>query len=99
MKTETDMLTLEWRSLQKTITAMDTLDAHQLDQALWNLSIILGRPYQETRDTYDYLEKRKKEHNSNNGLFSTIFQLGKRIDEEKASRDDALVVYLSLIHI
>ena len=101
MKTETDMLTLEWRSLQKTITAMDTLDAHQLDQALWNLSIILGRPYQETRDTYDYLEKSKKEHNSNNGLFSTIFQLGKRIDEEKASRDDALVVYLtpSLVNI
>ena len=101
MKTETDMLTLEWRSLEKTMAAMDTLDAHQLDQALWNLSIILGRPYQETRDSYDYLERNKKEHSSNNGLFSTIFQLGKRIDEENTSGDDAVVVYLtpSLVNI
>ncbi|RLC01808.1 MAG: hypothetical protein DRH90_15380 [Deltaproteobacteria bacterium] len=101
MKTETDMLTLEWRSLEKTMAAMETLDAHQLDQALWNLSIILGRPYQETRDTYDYLEKSKKKHSSNNGLFSIIFQLGKRIDEEKISGDDAVVVYLtpSLVNI
>ena len=90
MKTETDLPTLEWRSLEKTMAAMDTLGAHQLDQALWNLSIILGRPYQETRDTYDYLEKTKKEHSSNNGLFSTIYQLGKRIDEEKASGEDTL---------
>ena len=101
MKTETDMLTLEWRALEKTMAAMNTLDVHQLDQALWNLSIILGRPYQETRDTYDFLEKGRNEHRSNNGLFSTIYQLGKRIDEEKASGDDAMVVYLtpSLVNI
>jgi len=101
MKTETDLPTLEWRSLEKTMAAMDTLGAHQLDQALWNLSIILGRPYQETRDTYDYLEKNRKEHGSNNGLFSTIYQLGQRIDEEKVSGDDAVVVYLtpSLVNI
>ena len=101
MKTETDQLTLEWRSLEKTMAAMETMDAHKLDQALWNLSIILGRPYQETRDTYDYLEKNKTEHGSNNGLFSTIFQLGKRIDEENISGDEAVVVYLtpSLVNI
>ena len=101
MKTENNMLTLEWRSLEKTMAAMDTLDAHQLDQALWNLSIILGRPYQETRDTYDYLENSKTEHRSNNGLFSTLFQMGKRIDEEETSVDDAGVVYLtpSLVNI
>ncbi|MBW2633672.1 MAG: hypothetical protein JRE14_06015 [Deltaproteobacteria bacterium] len=101
MKAESESLTLEWRSLEKTMASMKTLDAHQLDQALWNLSIILGRPYQETRDTYDYLEKGKTEHNSNNGLFSIIHQLGRRIDEEKASADNAVVVYLtpSLINI
>ncbi len=101
MKAESESLTLEWRSLEKTMASMKTLDAHQLDQALWNLSIILGRPYQETRDTYDYLEKGKQEHKSNNGLFSIIYQLGRRIDEEKASSDNAVVVYLtpSLINI
>jgi hypothetical protein len=101
MKTETDLPTLEWRSLEKTMAAMDSLDVHQLDQALWNLSIILGRPYQETRDTYDYLEKNKQAHGSNNGLFATIYQLGRRIDEEKVSGDDAVVVYLtpSLVNI
>ena len=101
MKAESESLTLEWRSLEKTITAMDAMGTQELDQALWNLSIILGRPYQETRDTFDYLEKGKTEHSSNNGLFSTIYQLGKRIDEEQASTDNAVVVYLtpSLINI
>ena len=101
MRIEGESRTLEWRALEKTIAAMDQMDAHELEQALWNLSIILGRPYQETRGTYDYLEKGRKEHSSNNGLFSIIFQLGSRIDREKASVDDAMVVYLtpSLINI
>jgi len=101
MKAESEGLTLEWRSLEKTITAMDGMGPQELDQALWNLSIILGRPYQETRDTFDHLEKGKIEHSSNNGLFSIIYQLGKRINEEQASTDDAVVVYLtpSLINI
>ena len=101
MKAESEGLTLEWRSLEKTITAMDAVGTQERDQALWNLSIILGRPYQETRDTFDYLEKGKTEHSSNNGLFSIIYQLGKRIDEEQASTDDAVVVYLtpSLVNI
>ncbi|MCG6909354.1 MAG: hypothetical protein LJE94_04430 [Deltaproteobacteria bacterium] len=101
MKTETNVQTIEWRSLEKTMEVIEALDGNRRDQALWNLSLILGRPYQETRETYDYLEKVKKEHSSNNGLFSTIYQLGKRIDEENASLDDAVVVYLtpSLINI
>jgi hypothetical protein len=101
MKAESEGLTLEWRSLEKTITAMDAVGTQERDQALWNLSIILGRPYQETRDTFDYLEKGRTEHSSNNGLFSIIYQLGKRIDEEQASTDNAVVVYLtpSLVNI
>ena len=101
MKAENNNLSLEWRSLEKTMTKINDMDSKQLDQELWNLSIILGRPYQETRDTYDYLEKGRREHTSNNGLFSTIYQLGKRIDQEQASSDNAVVVYMtpSLINI
>ncbi len=101
MKAEGEGLTLEWRSLEKTITAMEGMGTQERDQALWNLSIILGRPYQETRDTFDYLEKGRTEHSSNNGLFSIIYHLGKRIDEEQASTDNAVVVYLtpSLVNI
>ena len=55
------------------------MPGEDLDQALWNLSIILGRPYQETRDTYNYLEQNRKEYDSNNGLFSLINQLGNAV--------------------
>jgi hypothetical protein len=94
-------LSLEWRAMEKAIAKIDTLGEERLDQALWNLSIILGRPYHETLETYENMDRVKKAHNSNRGLFSLIYQLGKRIQGEKESIDNAVVVYLtpSLINI
>ena len=87
--------------LKHTVKNLDKLDEKQLDQALWNLSIILGRSYQETKDTFAYLEENKRRSGSNNGLFSLIFHLGKLIDDETVSRENALVIYLqpSLMNI
>ncbi len=67
----------------------------ELDSAIWNMSIIIGRPYNETRETYEYLENSKKLHQSNNGLFSLIYHLGKRIQADQQSRDNALVIYFT----
>lgn len=87
--------TIEWAELEKTIQNFSGLGATELDQALWSLSIVLGRPYQETRATYEYLEKNRVEHGSNNGLFSLIYHLGKQVEEEMQGKENALVVYLT----
>lgn len=101
MKDDTDNLSIEWRELEQTVAQLNELDNVQLDQALWNLSIILGRSYQETKETFEYLEENRKRFNSNKGLFSLIYHLGKLIENESVSRDNALVIYLqpSLMNI
>ena len=101
MKDDSDNISIEWNELKHTVEHLDELNDTQLDQALWNLSIILGRSYQETKDTFTYLEENKQRTGSNNGLFSLIFHLGKLIDDETISRENALVIYLqpSLMNI
>lgn len=85
----------EWRALEKVINKADKLDLHELDSAIWNLSIILGRSYHETRQTYEYLESNRREFSSNCGLFRIIYSLGKKIEREKKSVDDSQIVYLT----
>ena len=101
MKDDSDNISIEWNELKHTVEHLDELNDTQLDQALWNLSIILGRSYQETKDTFASLEENKQRSGSNNGLFSLIFHLGKLIDDETISRENALVIYLqpSLMNI
>ncbi len=95
MKDDSDNITIEWNELKKIAKKKAKSSAEDLDQALWNLSIILGRPYQETRESYEYLEGNKQEHDSNNGLFSLINQLGNSVEGEKQSKENSLVVYLT----
>ncbi len=101
MKDDSDNISIEWNALKHTVEHLHELDDTQLDQALWNLSILLGRSYQETKKTYAYLEENKQRYRSNNGLFSLIYHLGKLIEDETASRENALVIYLqpSLMNI
>jgi hypothetical protein len=95
MKDDSGNKTIEWIELEKTLQNYGALGAADLDQALWSLSIVLGRPYQETRATYEYLEKNRTEHGSNNGLFSLIYHLGVQYDNEQKDKESALVVYLT----
>ncbi len=85
----------EWRELEKILPHADNLHAEQLDQALWNLSILLGRTYQETKATFEHLAARQQECDSNRGLFHIVHQLGCRIAEEKQSRENELLVYFT----
>ncbi|MDJ0912877.1 MAG: hypothetical protein QNI95_04880 [Desulfobacterales bacterium] len=85
IKVEDGDVIKEWQSLKQTVQAMqadDDLNPEQLDQAIWNLSIILGRTYAETKATYDYFEKSRREADANNGLFNIIYYLGETICKE-----------------
>ena len=95
MKDSTGKTSIEWHVLEKIVQHQDPLGAADLDQALWDLSIILGRPYQETRSTYERLENNKNSHGSNNGLFLLIYNLGRRLAAEYESWDNALTIYLT----
>ena len=95
MKDSTGKTSIEWHALETAVQNMDRLSPADLDQALWDLSIILGRPYRETRNTYERLEKSRNSFGSNNGLFSLVYQLGRRVEAEHESWDKALTIYLT----
>lgn len=85
----------EWSLLERVVLAKTKLGGEELEQAIWNLSIILGRTYKETKETYEYLETNRKEKGTNNGLFSIIYGIGKRVMEEQADSTNQLTVYFT----
>jgi hypothetical protein len=85
----------EWSELERIVAMNQELVGEELEQAIWNLSIILGRTYKETRVTYEYLEKTRREFNSNNGLFAIIYGIGRRIMAEQSSKKNELTVYFT----
>lgn len=95
MRDEAGNPTPEWNDLEKIVRQDTVVDPQELERALWNLSLILGRSYQETRASYDYFEKSRAAHNANNGLFSLIYHLGRRVDDETRSPDNFLIVYMT----
>ena len=95
MRDESGHPTVEWMELEKTVRGGGLAADGGLDQALWNLSIILGRSFKETRLTYEYLETSRQESGSNAGLFALVYHLGRRVDEAKRSPENALFVHLT----
>lgn len=87
-------ISIEWSQLQRLRDFDQLVEGPELDQAIWNLSIILGRTYRETRQTYEYLEQ-NRENGFNNGLFRIIHDLGKRLVEEERGEDDRLTIYFT----
>ncbi|MDK9707921.1 MAG: hypothetical protein OEL83_12805 [Desulforhopalus sp.] len=85
----------EWTELERIVAIEDSLIGEELEQAIWNLSIILGRTYKETRETYEYLEQARREHDANSGLFAIIYGIGKRVMEEQSAKKNELVVYFT----
>jgi len=83
----------EWQKLENSVHHSDLLESDTLDKALWNLSILLGLTYQETRATYLYFEENRQQTNSNNSLFEIIYALGQRIDNEKHGKQEGRVYF------
>ena len=92
MMRESGDMTNEWRDLKAFVENPAAVGEHELERAIWNLSLIIGRPFSETRQTYEHLEKSRTAGNSNSGLFSIIYHLGKRVHEERQSPENMLVV-------
>lgn len=86
--------TQEWQELKKIVDSEYEIEEADLDQAIWNLSIILGRTYKETRKSYWNLEENRK-GNFNNGLFRIIYSLGQRVINETIAANDLLTIYFT----
>jgi len=86
----------EWHELETVSKSLEPLEGSALDQALWNLSIILGRTYREARDSYESFDvHHNKNGQYNNGLFTIIYEMGQRIIEETKSKDTLLTIYFT----
>ncbi len=90
-----DEVSHEWLELERLATSSQEPVGEELEQAIWNLSIILGRSYHETRETYDALEKSRREFNSNNGLFRIVYGIGSRMMAEQESVKNQLTIYFT----
>ncbi len=85
----------EWLELERVAGIEEPLKGEDLDKAIWNLSIILGRTYKETRETYECLEKNRLDSQSNNGLFRIVYSIGRRIIGEQDEGENELTVYFT----
>ena len=92
---ESGQQTIEWTELEKLVLNNRTPTGNDLDQALWNLSIIIGRSFLETRLSYEYLAQSHATCQRDGELFALIYHLGKRVEAENKSKEDALIVYLT----
>jgi hypothetical protein len=72
----------EWRQFEKDLRREPDMNESELEKAIWNLSIILGRTYHETRDTYNYLKEGRDKLQGNNGLFQIVYSLANLIEKE-----------------
>jgi hypothetical protein len=91
---ENGRLSREWSLLENHVNSGE-LKGSELDRALWNLSIILGRTFQETKETYLYMEAGRKDRNSNSGLFKIIYNLGKRALADDTDKDSMVTIYFT----
>lgn len=86
----------EWHELENNAHGRQKPKGTILDQAIWNLSIILGRTYKETKECYEYFDQyHGRNGNYNNGLFSIIYEMGQRIINENKNDDSLLTIYFT----
>lgn len=86
--------TQAWSELETSLSTDEALNGQALDHALWSLSILLGRTFQETKESYEYFEAARRETQANNGLLHIIRDLGRLLDGEVTKRHE-LVMYFT----
>ena len=79
-------LCCDWKELDLYMQGESNEDV-DLDKAIWIVAKILGRSYQETRETYDYLEGGRRDKNANSGLFAIVYEVGKRLLEGNSPKN------------
>lgn len=78
MKDDHGNYTKEWNVIETAVLKKKLVHKEEFDQIIWNLSVLLGRTFNEVKETYLYLEKSEK---TSNGLLSIIYSLGKGIEK------------------
>jgi len=92
-------VSLEWQELERIVVSeSEVLNGAELDQAIWNLSILLGRTFRETREGYEHIEKNKQEGGYNSGFFQIIYNLGKRCLEEQQEGQQLTISFTPSLH-
>ena len=100
MRDDSGNPTKDWKELDKAVGLGGDLSSEDLDRAIWSLSVLLGRTYHETKETYEYFEKSKNKMNVNKGLFSIVYNLGKLLEDERTNHDMVTVYFTpSLIDV
>jgi len=100
MRDDSGNPTKDWKELDKAVGLGGDLSSEDLDRAIWSLSVLLGRTYHETKETYDYFEKSKNKMNANKDLFSIVYNLGKLLEDERKNHDMVTVYFTpSLIDV
>lgn len=94
MRDDYGQATVEWRMFEKNLDCVEGMCVQELDQALWNLSLLLGRNFDETKAAFNHLEKSRTESGGNNGLFHIIHSLAELVDAEK-DREKAVIVHFT----
>jgi len=92
MHTSSGEPTNEWKSLVRTVNNLENLSKDETHQALWNLSILLGRTFHDTQQTYEYLENNRQKYHSNDSLFQIVYHLGNRVLEEHENQNKMLTI-------
>ena len=80
MRDQEGNLTTEWKEFEKFVEIEDELNSEHLNRAIWNLSIILGRTFHETKASYEYFDRSKKELKASNGLLHIIYKLARGME-------------------
>ncbi|MHC1742183.1 MAG: hypothetical protein AB9873_04010 [Syntrophobacteraceae bacterium] len=86
-----------WKELEQNLAQTGELRGKDLDHALWNLSLLLGRTFQETKEAYDSFETSRREHQANNGLLRLIWDLGKLMDNEMNRAHDLTMLFTPVL--
>lgn len=82
----------DWVRIKDVAESEEELEGAKLDQAVWNLSKFLGRSYKTTREVYESLEESRKKHNTNNSLFSIIYEIGRRAEKHLVKAPDCFEI-------
>ncbi|MFP3999564.1 MAG: DUF6909 family protein [Desulfobacterales bacterium] len=95
MRDDYGRITTEWHVLERDLACTEEMCGRDLDQALWNLSLLIGRTFDETKATFQYLEKSRRESNANSGLFNIIYNMGICVDQELQEKDRSVAVHFT----
>ncbi|MFZ7127473.1 MAG: DUF6909 family protein [Desulfobacterales bacterium] len=82
----------EWAALEAFAARKGTPSREELERALWNLSVVLGRTFKETQKAYETMEAGRGEHSDHGNLFQVVSDLGHLVENELNDLEKSVVV-------